>query len=79
MKSLLDSHSKQIESKKPNHFILQSMLLIWFWDLCQFQNLISFCAYGIIKIIKMSCNTVIFLTIMINLRDQYLYSLFYDR
>ena len=34
--------------------------LFSFGDLCQPQKLIYFCAYEILKIIKMSCNTLIF-------------------
>ena len=52
---------KQIESRKPNPFssLYNRYCLFGFGDSCQPQNLISFCAYEILKIIKMSCNVLI--------------------
>ena len=40
------------------HYIYNRCCLFGFGDLCQPQNLISFCAYEVLKIIKMRCNTL---------------------
>ena len=55
MNSLMRVNSKQIESRKPNHLssLYNRCCLFSFCDLCQPQNLISFCAYEVLKIIKM--------------------------
>ena len=49
-------NSKQIESRKPNLLLsfYSWCCLSGFYNLCQPQNLIYFCAYEILKIIKMS-------------------------
>ena len=62
MKSLTKSNSKQIESRKPNSFssFYNRCCLSGFGDLCHLQKLISFCAYEVLKIIKMRCNTLTF-------------------
>ena len=51
-------NSKQIESIKLNSLssFYNWYCLSGFGDLCKQQNLISFCAYEVLKIIKMSCN-----------------------
>ena len=41
------------------HFTID-VCLSGFGDLCQPQNLIFFCAYEVLKIIKMSCDTLTF-------------------
>ena len=53
-------NSKQIESKKPNPLssLYNECCLFGFGDLCQPQNLIFFCVYEVLKIIKMRCNTL---------------------
>ena len=58
--SLWRVNSKQIESRKPNPLssLYNRWCLFGFGDLCQPQNLISFCAYEVLKVIKMRCNTL---------------------
>ena len=48
------------KSRKKNLAFFCYFTIDGFGDLCQQQNLISFCAYEVLKIIKMSCNTLIF-------------------
>ena len=60
MKSLMESNSNQIENRKPNLLLslYNRYCLFGFGDLYQPQNLISLCACEVLKIIKMTCNTL---------------------
>ena len=55
-------NSKKIKSRKPNPLssFHNRYCLSSFGDLCQPQNLISFCSYDVLKIIKMNCNALTF-------------------